>query len=702
MFNSSTRGNIFKIIKRLFSLTIALCFAVQMFVTPEVLKAATSDMPILKIVDNKTFTATAGEILQLNLTIMNTSSYSARDIWIKPNLEEDSPFTPTSKGYAVLDSLLSGANTVISFSFSVSPYAEEKLYSLEFDFEYSSYTGDYFGSGTAPSDKIYIKVENPNRLPRFNVEATSSLANIEGSSANIINTKLNIRNTGNLPARDIKVSLQGLKDDGLLLYQDSNLRNIPRIDGGGNAIVSYSLLPSSKMEAGLYGLVAKLEYKDQTGKDYVDEFNFFVEVTEGIKNTNPHFNLVATSNLAEKEDAPAALINTKLKLTNLGNLPARDVKVSLKGLKDDGLGLYQDSNLKSISSIDGYGEVTVNYALLPSSKMEKGNYGLIAEVTYKDQSGKEYSEEFQFFVEVVRTQKESNQKSVPRVILKEYSSEPTIVKAGENFILNLAFYNTSSTKTVTNIKVSFTVPEGGTNNSSGSVFSPVNTSNTIYIDSIPPKGVYHEVLEYYTIPDATPKTYTLTANFEYEDENGESYEAKELIGIPVSQQLKLETSELVVPSEVFTGEPVAISVDFYNTGKAKLSNLMFKIEGDFEIQNASYYVGNFDVGSSDYFEGTVIPNTPGIHEGALVITYEDTSGEIIEVRKPFTINAMEMPMPEMPSDFDQGGMTPKGSSKTIWWIGGGLLAVIILLLVLIKKGIFKKLIGRKKGLTLDE
>jgi len=98
----------------------------------------------------------------------------------------------------------------------------------------------------------------------------------------------------------------------------------------------------------------------------------------------------------------------------------------------------------------------------------------------------------------------------------------------------------------------------------------------------------------------------------------------------------------------------------------------------------------------------VIPNTPGIHEGALVITYEDTSGEIIEVRKPFTINAMEMPMPEMPSDFDQGGMTPKGSSKTIWWIGGGLLAVIILLLVLIKKGIFKKLIGRKKGLTLDE
>ncbi len=42
------------------------------------------------------------------------------------------------------------------------------------------------------------------------------------------------------------------------------------------------------------------------------------------------------------------------------------------------------------------------------------------------------------------------------------------------------------------------------------------------------------------MPDAQAKTYTITANFEYEDSKGEEYTATELIGgVPVIQQSNL-------------------------------------------------------------------------------------------------------------------------------------------------------------------
>lgn len=661
-------------------------------------------MPVIQFANSVSVSGTAGETLRINLHIKNTSFYSAKNIRIKPVLDADSPFLTSNSPSTFLDELIPNGTDVIYYSLDISPDAVEKVYPLKFNFEYYNYYGDYFGGNTSsPSDVIYIKVTNVNTSPCLSISAVNSLERDAGTPADVMNTQLMITNIGTLPARDIRITLQGLKDNGLQLYQDSNLRSSAFIDGKGGIAVSYALRPSGIVDEGNYGLTVKLEYKDKSGKEYAEDHPFSVKVTK--PNTPPRLKLNAVTSLADEEGIPAEVMNTQLFISNLGNLPARDIKVTLQGLKDDGFGLYQDSNLKTIAAIEGYSEAVISYSLRPSGKMSKGNYGLIAKIEYKDQSGKEYANEHQFFVDV---EKRVSKNSVPKIILDQYSNDPGIVKAGENFRLNLSFLNTSPDKTVSNIKVFFTVPEGGTNGSSsgggsGSVFSPVNSSNTIYIDSIPPKGMHQKTLEFYTIPDAAPKTYTLTANFEYEDENGESYEAKELIGVPVSQQLKLETSEFTLPPEVFLGEPTPVAVDFYNTGKAKLSNLMLKLEGDFDTQNATYYVGNFEVGASDYFEGMLIAKAPGPHEGALIISYDEPTGEHMEIRKDFTVNAVEMSMPEMPPGFNpEGGMIPKGDSSKKLWIGLGIVVSAIVVIVFLKKVVVNKLIRRKKGLTLDE
>ncbi|CCQ94907.1 hypothetical protein CULT_2100001 [[Clostridium] ultunense Esp] len=169
--------------------------------------------------------------------------------------------------------------------------------------------------------------------------------------------------------------------------------------------------------------------------------------------------------------------------------------------------------------------------------------------------------------------------------------------------------------------------------------------------------------------------------------------------MPVIQKSKLEIGELNLPPEAFAGEPIPIFVEFYNTGKVTLYNMMVKLEGDFQTENGSYYVGSFEMGRSEYFEGMIIPMEPGELSGSLVFTYEDSSGENVEIRENFTLNVMESaPMDEFPED-----MPPEGESRGIkkilkskgFWIsiisiGAGFGGFMF----------YKK--KKKKGMALDE
>ena len=63
---------------------------------------------------------------------------------------------------------------------------------------------------------------------------------------------------------------------------------------------------------------------------------------------------------------------------------------------------------------------------------------------------------------------------------------------------------------------------------------------------------------------------------------------------------RVDVGEVVHPSLCWPVYPV--SLEFYNTGKVTLYNMMVKIEGDFQTENGQYYVGNFQSGNSEHFE----------------------------------------------------------------------------------------------------
>ncbi len=644
--------------------------------------------PILTIVSSKTIDGQAGKSINVPITIKNSSSTRARNITVTLELEGDSPLTIRGAGYEDIYYLRGGDTEDIEFRVDIDEYAEDKTYPIRANFQFYNYDGKSFSH----SDTLYIRVVNKNTKPLISVSKID-INPKESEAGKPSKVGIQLVNKGSLEARDIRVSLGGIGSDTFTIASGLNSRYIDRISGGKSAYVEFEIIPSIRLSGGSHGLDLNLSYKDGSGQSYEETSKFFVSVAS---------NKGRASNLVIEElsypDGPVGQnrdVNIGFTLRNIGKMDAKNIKVTVES-SDQVAVVPKTVNIKKIDSLSPNESERFSFVFLTTKDGETRNYPINITVEYEDDLLEGEKHIISQYVGVYVTKPGEEIKTTPKLIIDRYDFEPHIVKAGENFTMNLSFYNTNSQKTVRNIKIFLTADESvdpSGQSIGGSVFTPVGSSNTFYIDRIPPKGRVEKNITMFTVPDAQAKTYTITANFEYEDSEGTEYTAVELIGVPVVQQSKLEIGEISLPLEAYVGEAVPISVEFYNTGRVTLYNMMVKLEGDFQTEYGSYYIGNFEMGSSDYFEGMIIPQEPGELTGFLVFSYEDSSGENVEIREEFTLNVMEpMPMEEFPEDMPP--MEEGRSFKGIW-IG------LLLILASIGGFIFYKK-RKKKGMALDE
>lgn len=192
----------------------------------------------------------------------------------------------------------------------------------------------------------------------------------------------------------------------------------------------------------------------------------------------------------------------------------------------------------------------------------------------------------------------------------------------------------------------------------------------------------------------------ISINYEYEDEKGNPYTTKDVVGVSLQQTPRLVVGDINFPPEAYLGSPIPINVSFYNMGKSTLYNLLVSLEGNFRIEGTSYYVGNFEPGKTDSFDGAVVPEVAGPVNGFLVFSYEDADGNKQELRKEIAFNALEMPM-EAPID-GEGMIPPEETEKKIplWaFIAGGALLVVVILIAVF---VIRKKIKSRKEFILDE
>ena len=257
--------------------------------------------------------------------------------------------------------------------------------------------------------------------------------------------------------------------------------------------------------------------------------------------------------------------------------------------------------------------------------------------------------------------------------------------AGEEFDLNMEFLNTNASKSVKNIKMYLTLFEETSSDSAktGNIFTPVNSSNTFYVDSIGPKGTVSKTIRLYTVPTAQPKTYTLTVNFEYEDASGKEYTATELLGINVKQPTKIELGEIYMPEMLEVGMYNNVSFEIYNTGNVTVSNLMIKLDGDIDTTTKSNYYGSFESGNTEYYDNGFSVLNEGENKVTLTISYDDPSGDHIEDVREYTITGTA---PFVPEETD--AETPVNEGASSGSIVGTVVVVAIILVciaVFIKK-----------------
>ncbi len=634
----------------------------------------------------------AGKKANVTVTLKNLSNtVYAKDIVFNPKYESGSPFISVKPVTEMpINQLGLNSSTQLTFSVEVDKFASEGLHPFSFELSYKNPWND----DQSTICTVYIRVINYLTNCNLLILPPESLSAKAGEAFNL---PLTLKNDGNLSAKDVRIEITNLSQDTFTLVSGTGRNDIARLYGNETKNLTYSLRTSSSLKSGSYPLTFSMEYVDESGAKITDQQTIWIPVSgSGEKGSALEILEITPSKTTVN---PEDIIDVTVKVKNSGANDSGQVKISADGTNAM---LPVSQNLHIIQSIKKGETRVISFKFQPHPDAQKGSVPITIRVEPMDGGdGAAISQAIAVFVDSDTTGEADPNKSIPKLIIKSYSSDPTLVNAGERFNLTMQFLNTHSTKEVRNIKGSFSVSEGSSE--SGNVFTPVGSSNTFYIDRISPQNTAEWNVTLYTIPDAKSKTYTVTISFEYEDELGVSHTASEIIGIPVYQPSRFEVSEISLPPDTFIGQPLYTMFEMYNLGKTEIYNVKLRVEGDFDAQPKSNYFGNFESGRVEYFELNLIPMTAGQATGRIIFQYEDASGEVHEVVKEFSMNVMEMMMPPddgFPVDGPIGkpgypGMEEqpaKSFFKSIWFyvIIGAVVVVIVVVIILIARKRKKK------------
>lgn len=290
--------------------------------------------------------------------------------------------------------------------------------------------------------------------------------------------------------------------------------------------------------------------------------------------------------------------------------------------------------------------------------------------------------------DVVQVSGSQDVKNKPKLIVDNYNFTPRPLKAGENFDLTISFFNTNAKKRINNIRIvlnseagSPATPEEGKlaqqASHTASVFTPVDSSNTFYIDSIQPKTRVEKKVTLTTPRDLKPQTYELQIALDYEDKDGNEFTTTEVVGIPIIQDTNVKLGEIETPLDLEVGMSDSVNIDFYNTGRSPIYNLMISLEGNFEAMSSTEFIGTFQPGSSDQYSVMITPTEEGEQKGTIVFNYEDVNGDNHEIREDFTVVTHNM-NPDMEDGFEE----EKPFYKSFLFYGLLLILVLVILYII--------------------
>lgn len=479
-----------------------------------------------------------------------------------------------------------------------------------------------------------------------------------------VNLSIPVENLTNTPAKNIRVTISP-GGDAFPFEMDKMSFTKYAYSLTGRSVFSYKVTIPANTKPGVYPINVNLTYEVDDSRGGSESATVYVKIVNDYK--QPELKLMGVDFEGDRIPTGKSVL-IKLKIQNDGDLDLKDIELKLNGFSTQGISLDNWPDTQFVKSMKGREIKLVEYRLYLDSKMESGTYPLDLNLKYKDEYDKEYTNDTKVYLPV---DGKGGDDLTPRIIIDNYYIPSDYVEAGQSFPLTISFFNTSETTGVKNVKISL--------NSDGQVFTPVGSSNSFFVYEINPREFLERTIILRPRVDAENQNHIISADIEFQDEKGNKYSEKEIISIPVTQKIKLTISNIEKSPQVFAGSPTGLSVDFYNTGRTLIRNLIIRTEGNFEVQDGTFFVGNLEPGTDNYYDVTIIPHETGTLEGKIIFQYEDSIGNTYITEEPFTMEVMEQEMPPM---MDPGfDMNPdlQPDNMTKWKIPAIIAGVLLLI-----------------------
>lgn len=357
--------------------------------------------------------------------------------------------------------------------------------------------------------------------------------------------------------------------------------------------------------------------------------------------------------------------------------------------ESDGLVLAEKSASKVLSSLDrgDVRNVPVRFRVSNSAVTSKQTVSVTYAYSYRTPDGLKEGQVTEKLIVPVKGASgdaSSSKKATPNIIVSKYSYGDKIA-AGDEFVLELRFRNTSPSLSAENIVMSVETGEG---------LSITSASNTYYFAKLGANQTKTQRIPMRVSANAGSDGTRIDIAFRYEYvDNGERGEASasEKLSVPIYLPDRFTVTAPEMEAIGVQNEEMTISLPYINKSRTGVNNVSAELiydENAVFCEQPRVLLGNIEPGKNGTIDFFFTPLESGSASVKVQITYENELVEekTIELNVPFSVDPpMELPMSEEP--YMEEPVEEKSNTGLYIAIAAGvvLLAVVVIVILIRKK-----------------
>ena len=318
-----------------------------------------------------------------------------------------------------------------------------------------------------------------------------------------------------------------------------------------------------------------------------------------------------------------------------------------------------------------------------SESSEGGNITATVSWVFEQGQGESYEGSGKITIYVPALEETTTENSVtdpqtPRLMITGVEKSCEYLSYESECIVTIMIKNTSSTKDVENLKLTFLDEKDE--------IQPTGTG-TQFVQSIKKQGTYEWKLPLRATNNAAAGEHKVTVQMEYDDSAKNSFTASDTVRLQVRQSTSLSYSGAQLPVKVTQGESISMSVNLMNTGKGTVYNCIVSYEIENIESGGETLVGEIKAGETKTGSASLRVDSDfiGQAKGKVHISFEDEYGEKFEEWCDVSTLVQEkIAYEEIESTEEEGQQ-----KNSLWWLfiiigvicGGGIAAAVIISII---------------------